>query len=204
MRQSIVAEHVLAKAKSGEGLSPDERVAVLAALRGRTESTEAHALLRSLSISGPPTPQLVEIAEQMWRIDNNDWWSQGAIYALCVDWGMTSNYIPWLVDGVSVNKWQRYPSTGIGVLSVLGSYLSKNHDSQILTILLSVLEEICQAESLGSELFWSTHLSCVWAAVEQAVRGADVIWDGPRVTSCRDIPEEILAKAKRLASIKRQ
>lgn len=199
MIKDIFPERLLQKAKSGELLTKSDKMSALAALKSRTQSTDAHALLRALSISGPPTPELIEIAEEMWKVDDIDWWSQAGIYALCRDWNLSKNYVDWLLDEATVASWQKRPSTGIAALSTIGSMLTEKRNPVLISELLSILSFICEAEALDSEEFWATHLSSLWSAIEQAVYGVEAIWKGQRVTSCGQIVKSTLERAKALA-----
>lgn len=202
MSENLFAERLLQKAKSEKYLTASDRAFAVEALKIRTDATDAHALLRALSISGPPTPDLIEIAEEMWRSDCEDWWSQASIYALCKDWNFPEDYIEWLLDEITIENWQTRPSSGIAALSTIGTILSERPNNYLLSNLLLVLDSICEAERLGSDKFWATHLSSLWSAIEQAVHGVEAIWNGQRVTSCGQIPSSTLAKARALAEEK--
>lgn len=200
MTSDMSAESLLVKAKATGSLTPEERKFAYQSLINRNESTEIHALLRSLSLTSPPATRFVDLAEQIWNERESDWAVQGAIYALCVDWGMTEEYLPKLITEISLVNWQHSPSAGIASASALATYVAANKNKRLVLDVLGTLAEVCEEERLGSELFWSTHLSCLWSIIEHAVDGTKAIYSATRVSTCSDIPKDTLAEAKKLAS----
>lgn len=174
----------------------DDRLTSIASsieeLRNRTETTDVHNIIRNLARSPQASSEARVIAEQIIDSRENDWWVQGAIYALTDELNDASNVLDRLVPFLDANAWSEFSNSAIAAISAIGALLHKEQSGYIYRLLVDEIKKDIIRSEQRDDAFWPVHLESLVRALDRGLRGDEAILHPIKVRSASDVPEHLI------------
>ena len=173
---------------------------MLEQLRDRNHETDVHNLLRELAIKPGTSSEVLRIAKEVLDKREDDWWVQGAIYALTSELSEASRISGELIPYIDANLWEEFSNSAIAAISALGQVLSEKQDADLYRIILAEIKGDLKRSEEDSSNFWPVHLECLVRALDRGIRGNEAILYPLKIRTSQDIPKSLMAEAERRAS----
>ena len=199
MTKLIIPADLVNHLKDGGALKSHEVESVYEALLKREQDSDVHNLLRALAMSSPPIPAYRKLAEDVLRERREDWWVQGALYALCYEWNIVSPYLSELKELIQVSSWAQFSNSAITAFSILGKHLYVTQDPDLYRVILSLVDEDTKLGIGSSENYWQVHLEAALAALDEGIRGPESLINPMEIRTPLEIPSNLLKIARERA-----
>lgn len=199
MNRQITYDDMRVILKNGGKFSVSDIGRIKDSLYGRNQHTDVSILLRCLAYSSPATTENVLIVETILKEKEQDWWMQGALYALCREWKLTEAYLQELFDLTQAQRWELFSDSATTAFSLLGSFLEEKQDSAVYAHLLRVIKYDEELFGILSPDFWPVHLEAAVNALDRGVRKVEALTRPYKISAPGDIPISLLQEATKRA-----
>ena len=163
---------IVTRLKNGGKLRRDELETVKRRIANAPSDDDAlYHLARCLGLGAPPSNENVRLLEPLFSMSTEEWGLHGVIIALCIDWGLTRNYIGKLLEISGPRVWESHQSATISALSALGKYLQDRDDREVAAALLQYLEATSSSEAHLESAGLREYRNSVWHALDEWMRG---------------------------------
>lgn len=183
---------LVSRLKKGGSLSRNELNTVRERLKEHAEGDDLYALARALSLGSPPATENVRLLEPFLTLATDDWGLHGVINALCLDWGLTSNYLDRLLEWASPPTWETHQSTAIAALSAIGAHLQSGDHRAAVSVLLQYLDS--DSTAFETPATRRLYVDQVWGALDLWLRGPVALVQPSRFDADSDLYKALLAK----------
>jgi len=166
---------------------------ILDILKNRNIDTDVHNLIRIAAKRLGATQDIINLCREIISSKEDDWWMQGAVYAISEDLNRTEDFTRELLSTIEKYQWDAFPDTAIASFSALGIYANRSEDKYIIGELTKCLfEEIEEFDkNVGSRR--PVRLEVICRSLDVSLRGPEGIYRPLRVSRPEDIPDYLLS-----------
>jgi len=132
-------DEMLERATSELSLPAQDLARVVAELRKDKPVIYPGTLLRILGKGGDKSYK--DLVEPFLETPNDPMIARAALWTLCVEWNLTSHFIPRLRNFVQGVSWDIGEDLRLAAFSIVGEYLRNNSDAELLRKLLAIFED---------------------------------------------------------------